>query len=146
MEIYGNVEFLSSREEGPVGLVVIEMALVVIVDQSPDEAELLHTSRQLIRGGRRIHHRNGCPTVKPGRMLLNCRCQNIVGILAFRKIVSTGTNRYDSTPMTVLERYTLASTINCELIIEMNGSTKAAVFSWRAVHSLLRNPALVHFL
>lgn len=96
MEIDGNVEFLRSRKEGPVGLVVIEMALVVIVDQGPDEAELLHTSRQLIRGGRRIRHWDRRPATKPRRMLSNCRCQNIVGILAFGKIVGTGTNGYDS--------------------------------------------------
>lgn len=98
MEIDGNVEFLGSRKEGPVGLVVIEMALVVIVDQGPDEAELLHTSRQLIRCGCRIRQRDGRPATKPQWMLLNCRCQNIVGILAFRKIVGTGTNGHESRP------------------------------------------------
>ena len=74
MEIDGNIKFLGSRKEGPVVLVVVEMALVVIVDQGPDEAELLHTSRQLIRSGCRIYHGDGRLATKPRRMLLNCRC------------------------------------------------------------------------
>lgn len=74
MEIDRNVELLGSREQGPVGFVVVEAALVVIVDQGADKAKLLNTASQLVGGGRGIRDRDRGPATKAGRMLLDgCR-------------------------------------------------------------------------
>lgn len=44
MEIDGNVEFLGSFKEGPVRNIIVEMALVVVVNQGPNKTKLFNTS------------------------------------------------------------------------------------------------------
>ena len=65
MEIDGNIEFLGPFEEGPISRVIVEMALVVIVDQGPDETELLHTAGELVCSCSRIRDGDRRPTSKP---------------------------------------------------------------------------------
>ena len=47
MEIDGNVEFLGSFKEGPIRNIIVEMALVMVVDQGANKTKLFNTSSQL---------------------------------------------------------------------------------------------------
>ena len=58
MKIYWNVHFLGSCKEGPVSFIVIETALVVIVNQGADKTELLNTTSQFVGRGCWIRDRD----------------------------------------------------------------------------------------
>lgn len=92
MEIDRNVKFLGLCKQGPVGFVVIEAPLVVIVDQGADKTQLLNTASQFVRGGRWIRYRDRSPATEAGRMLLDCCKKKVVGILAFREVDNGGRN------------------------------------------------------
>ena len=72
MEVDWNVEFLGPRKKGPVGGIVIEFTLVMIVDKGADETELLDTTGQLVGRGCWVRDGNCRPAAEAGRMLVDC--------------------------------------------------------------------------
>lgn len=96
MEIDRNVEFLSSSKKRPIGFIVIETALVVIVYEGADKAQLLDAANQFVGRGYWIRYRDRRPATKAGRMLCYCCSQTVVGILALRQVDDSVSNRDDS--------------------------------------------------
>ena len=92
MQIDRNVEFLCPCKQRPVGFVVIEAALIVVVDQGADKAELLDTASQLVGGGYWIRYRDRSPATETSGMFLDCCRQKIVGSLTLRKVDGGGGN------------------------------------------------------
>ena len=64
MDIDRNVKSHGLGKEGPVGFIVIETALVVVVYQSADKAELLNTKSKLVGRGCWVRYRDRGPATE----------------------------------------------------------------------------------
>ena len=86
MEVDWNIEFLGPRKKRPIGYVIIESTLVVIVDEGADETELLDSTSQFVGRGGWVRDWDCRPATEAGWMLADCCSKDIVRILALRKI------------------------------------------------------------
>lgn len=142
MEVDQDIEFLGPRKEGLVCFVVVENALVLIVDQGADKTELLNTACQFVGRGCWIRYRDRRPTPEAGWMPIDGCSQNVVGILTFREIDDSVSNGDESGAYYGSERYAL------QINSRKTHLKRASYFIFLVTHenSLFSDSSLVHFL